>query len=459
MSWVNNDVIRMLRYNTGTDKKAFVKFKNDFDAVIFNATIVAYSGAAVADMVSVHKNQYIIDPQTHILQHSVYAIMSKKPRNGQPCIKKSVQKYLEQLPSEILDIIVNEKRPLTVEEIKGMLNELTECVHEFETKYVNQFIKKKEYSKYLEYINAGPVPRVVIAPYFMLKKDMPDEECSEVLLLNKLYMQRFLEIHREKEGTCPVAAQLVMDREILSDKKMLARICESYKELDFEYFFIWINDFSSWDCSREEKQHFCKLLCMLNEIGKKPVMSYGGYDSIFLCNHEVKPRLYGAAQSVGYGEARAITPVGGGLPVNKYYFRPLHKRLRFDEALNILIDTGYFDSVKGNDEHATDYYRDICDCKQCHEVIQNNIDNFNIYNESVPYIVKARFGNITRNRPTPEASLVAAFHFLYCKQKEWQDVGNYSLSELRNMLIADYETFGTEHQCENIKEWCEIFAG
>lgn len=28
--------------------------------------------------------QYIIDSQTHILQHSVYAIMSKKPRNGQP---------------------------------------------------------------------------------------------------------------------------------------------------------------------------------------------------------------------------------------------------------------------------------------------------------------------------------------------------------------------------------------
>lgn len=48
-----DDVIRMLRYNTGMDKKAFVKFKNDFDAVIviFNATIVAYSGAAVADLV------------------------------------------------------------------------------------------------------------------------------------------------------------------------------------------------------------------------------------------------------------------------------------------------------------------------------------------------------------------------------------------------------------------------
>ena len=456
---MNSDVIRMLRYNTGTDKKAFVKFKNDFDAVIFNATIVAYSGAAVADLVSVHKNQYIIDPQTHILQHSVHAIMSKKPRNGQPCIKKSVQKYLEQLPPGILDIIANEKRPLSVDEIRGMLDDLSESVYEFETKYVDRFIEKKEYSKYLKYINAGPAPRVVIAPYFMLKKEMSDEECHEVFLLNKLYMRRFLEIHRENGENCPAAAQLVLDKEVLTDEKLLEWICESYKELDFEYFFIWINDFSSWDCSREEKICFYKLLCVLNEIGKKPVMSYGGYDSIFLCNEEVKPRLYGAAQSVGYGEARTITPVGGGLPVNKYYFRPLHKRLRFDEALNILIDTGYFDPAKGNDEHALDYYRNICDCEQCHEVIQNDIDNFNIYNESVPYIVKARFGNITRNRPTQEASLVAAFHFLYSKQKECRSLKTPNQSKKKDMLTADYETFGTEHQYENIKEWCEIFAG
>ena len=89
---MKSDVIKMLRYNTGTDKKAFVKFKNDFDAVIFNATIVAYSGGSVADLVSVHKNQYIIDPHTHILQHSIHAIM-KRSRNGKIGIKKSVQKY------------------------------------------------------------------------------------------------------------------------------------------------------------------------------------------------------------------------------------------------------------------------------------------------------------------------------------------------------------------------------
>ena len=68
------EVLRILRYNTGTDKKAFVQFKHNFDAVIFNATIVAYSGSSVAGLVSMHKRKYIIDPQTHIFQQDISAI-------------------------------------------------------------------------------------------------------------------------------------------------------------------------------------------------------------------------------------------------------------------------------------------------------------------------------------------------------------------------------------------------
>ena len=65
--------LKILRYNTGTDKKAFVQFKDFFDAAIFNATIVAYSGASVADLISMHSRRYIIDPQTHIFQQELSA--------------------------------------------------------------------------------------------------------------------------------------------------------------------------------------------------------------------------------------------------------------------------------------------------------------------------------------------------------------------------------------------------
>ena len=137
-----NQPIKMLRYNTGTDKKAFVQFKKNFDAAIFNATIVAYSGASVADLISMHAHKYIIDPQTHIFQQDIAAITSDA-KNPQKPIKKSVQKYLEQLPNALTKITVEEKRPLTPTEIEAHINELVDAVYNFETKFVFQYIQKK----------------------------------------------------------------------------------------------------------------------------------------------------------------------------------------------------------------------------------------------------------------------------------------------------------------------------
>lgn len=87
--------------------------------------------------------------------------------------------------------------------------------------------------------------------------------------------------------------------------------------------------------------------------------------------------MYGVAQSVGYGENRAVTPVGGGLPVNKYYFYPIHDRLKMSDASGILRSKGFFSM---DQQKACDlFYSTICDCKQCKEIIRNNINNFNRY--------------------------------------------------------------------------------
>lgn len=80
--------LKILRYNTGTDKKAFVQFKDFFDAAIFNATIVAYSGASVADLISMHSRRYIIDPQTHIFQQELSAYTTENKKNSHSGNKK-----------------------------------------------------------------------------------------------------------------------------------------------------------------------------------------------------------------------------------------------------------------------------------------------------------------------------------------------------------------------------------
>ena len=128
------DVLKLLRYNTGNDKKAFVEFKDEFDAVIFNASIVAYSGASIADIVSIHMNRYIIDPQTYILQHDASAFLSNKGK-----IKASVLKYLDELPTQIRNAIVEERRSLDLADIDSSLDELVDSVHDFQVKYIAKF--------------------------------------------------------------------------------------------------------------------------------------------------------------------------------------------------------------------------------------------------------------------------------------------------------------------------------
>ena len=452
-----NDIIKMLRYNTGTDKKAFIEFKNYFDAVIFNATIVAYSGSAVADLVSVYKNQYIIDPQTHIMQHSIDAVMSKSKNNESGSIKKSVNQYLEQMPNKILEIMETEQRNLEYTEICSIIDELVEKVYIFETEYVSKYVKKKEYDKYLEYANIKISPRLLIAPYFMLKKDM-DKACRDnYLKLNVECLKKFI-VYNNEHKKKPIAAQLVMDSHLLNDREVIDNLVKIYNIDGFEYIFIWIDDFSPWNASMTKKETFVSLIEGLNKIGKKPLMAYGGYDSILLCHSESKARMYGVAQSVGYGEKRAITPVGGGLPVNKYYFGPLHKRIKLDEAFNILIDNGYLDSNRSGAERANDFYRKICHCPQCKAIIKDNIDNFASYNESIPYLVKGRYGDINRNRPTSDANFIAARHFLYYKCREWKELNQKTIKELIEELILNYKQYGDKNSQKEIGEWCDLIG-
>lgn len=426
------DVLKLLRYNTGNDKKAFVEFKDDFDAVIFNASIVAYSGASIADIISVHMNRYIIDPQTYILQHDASAFLSNKGT-----IKASVMKYLEELPQLIRSIIAEQRRALTLNDISLVLDDLVDSVYGFQINYITKFLQGKDYNKYLEFFreeeNAteGYAPKVIIAPYFRLKREYGDSEAKSWLYLNNQALTKFVAKYSNKGF--PIAAQLLLDKKALCSLDA-ETICETYNVSGYEYIFIWVDDFSPLSSRPEEQRSFKQLLDVLNSIGKKPIMAYGGYDSILLCHEELSSRLYGVAQSVGYGESRNITPVGGGLPVNKYYFYPTHQRMTFGDVTSILSAQRFFVGDKAI--AAQRFYEEVCDCPQCQAIIRNNIDNFNLYNDSVPYSWK---GDIKRNRPTTEASFHAARHFMCCKKKEWETIESKSIHECVEQFAKDVE--------------------
>nr|MBQ4457049.1 hypothetical protein [Clostridia bacterium] len=442
-----SDCLKLLRYNTGTDKKVLIKFKDKFSAVIFNATIVAYSKSAVADLVAVHKNQYIIDPQTHIYQQDIKNVQSVD-KNGNIAVKKSVDKYLSELPLVLKTHFYQKGGNLSAKDINDAVDELVDKVYFFDSHYVDSYIKTKEYDKYLKFAKIGPSPAVVIAPYFMLKSTFSENEINEWLELNSLCAQRFIEKNADKYKS---GIQIVMDKGVLSNSVIINKIKKCYEHISADYAFIWIDEFSLFDATPLQQKQFRLLLEALTEIGIKPVMAYGGYDAILLCNKDLPYRMYGVAQSVGYGEARAVTPVGGGLPVNKYYFYPLHLRMNLSEVTSILMRQGFFsmDPKEASDR----FYNEICSCEQCKATIGQNIHMFDRFNESSDYLMR---NGIRRNRPTNDASIIAAMHFLYSKTREWAAVEEKSFDVLTKELKDGYNKY-LPAQVDKIASWYSTY--
>jgi hypothetical protein len=182
-------------------------------------------------------------------------------------------------------------------------------------------------------------------------------------------------------------------------------------------------------------------------------MAFGGYDSILLCHQDVRYKLYGVSQAIGYGETKPLNPIGGGLPINKYYFLPLHQRLKFYDFALILQRQKFFSLDRSKKEHAKDFYSYICDCEQCHDVVKDNIDNINEYNESVPFFIK---GSIKRNRPTNDASYISNKHFINCKIREWRSIKEKAFIDIIGELKDNYKKYSFE-EYEFIKQWCDIY--
>lgn len=456
------EIYKLIRYNTGTDKKLFKEFAADYDAVLLNATIAAYSGSAMADLVSIYKDKYIIDPQTYILQQNVATLASPTSKKGG--MKKSIEKYLENLPAVFKESLwQNGSIPLTT--IENNLDDLVNSVGEFQLNYINSFMQKKEYNKYLDFIietgeksKMDPQPKLLIAPYFMIKDSYSIEDVSKWMELNRQALLQFISLYDNTDF--PIAGQLVIEKNILTKlcDNNLSVILKAYSELDFCNLFIWVDDFSPIESDSKCSKAFSILLKELNRIGKNPIMAYGGFDSIILCHENSSTKLYGVAQSVGYGEKRQITPVGGGLPINKYYFPPTHQRLKFDDVTSILATKGYIDYSRSKKERAKEFYKNICDCPQCKQNIGDDIDGFLRYNDSIPFAMR---NGIHRNRPTQEALDESARHFLYCKKREWGSLNNYEFKDLVDMYKKGMSLYGYCYDRDlysRLLNWIENYA-
>ena len=70
-----------------------------------------------------------------------------------------------------------------------------------------------------------------------------------------------------------------------------------------------------------------------------------------------------------FGEYRPVVPVGGGIPISRYYVPLLHSRVRYNDATQMFAAKSWLDEVSG-------FLTNVCDCAVCADTLDNDIENF-----------------------------------------------------------------------------------
>lgn len=435
------DAIHILRYGTVADQKDILVSKSRFDYLAINANMVAHMGGTLGRYICQElRKPYFIDPITYAFQRKIDLLHAKpkkgevKSSSGNP-FKKSILKLVENYHT--FDAVIKQDFPITVEHMENSRTQrqLCEEVMDFQLHGLTVSLEKDEMMDYLQYesdmetqnILKSLKPVWIVAPYFYL--DAGDETWLSINIdLCKIMCQ----LKKEKAIEQPIMAQLLLSREVLTSKEALTKIVERYSKLPCDGYLIWIDDFDEMQSREEELKGMLQLLKGLYE--KPKYNMYGGFFSILLTSGEIG-LLDGVSHGLEYGENRGAFPFGGGIPSSKYYFLPLHERLHFQEAFRLLEHIQIINSSVSNWGNPARYFREVCRCPKCRELLNEGMIGFNRYQSREFYEVHYKTHTSNRIKAGKETKENCRAHYLACKQMEFHMVKKRKL----NTLLWDME--------------------
>lgn len=430
------DAIHILRYGTVADQKDILASKQCFDYLAINANMVAHRGSTLARyMCQELRKPYFIDPITYAFQRKIHLLHAKPNKeevgnDSERPFKESILKLVENY--QTFDMVIKQNRSIEAQcmEKVSTQRELCEEVMEFQLHGLTTALEKDEMMDYLQYesdmkaqsILKSLEPVWIVAPYFYL--DVDDETW---LTINISLCEIMCQLKIEKKIEQPIMAQLLLSKEVLTSKEALRKIVERYSQLPCDGYLIWVDDFEEIQSRQEE---LYGLLQLLKGLAEKPKYNmYGGFFSILLTSKEIG-LLEGVSHGLEYGEARKAFPFGGGIPSSKYYFLPLHERLHFQESFRLLERIQIINSLESNWGEPTRYFREICGCPKCKELLKEGMIGFNRYQSREFYEVHYKTHTSNRIKAGKETKENCRAHYLACKQMEFYVVKKKKLDEL-----------------------------
>jgi len=435
------DKNHFLRYGTAAEQKYMREYQHTYDGIAINGTILAHIPKAISAFMHKDVNKkFFVDPMTHSFQHELDKI--KNPKGE---IKSSIKKLIGAY-GEPINIILDKNRPIKNRDFNPKnKSSFVENVLLFQYQHITSNIDE-EYRDYIEYDpTLRREPYFLIAPYFYLKQNSLNDWLDlNIELLNIAIDKK--KTFKDKD----VYAQMVIDKRLLLNENKIDDLIRRYSIADG--LLYWIDGLDETEANEDELKGIRNLVSKYTKQNpaKCIISLYGGYFSELL----LKDGLKGIVHGLEYGETRDVVPVGGGIPLSKYYLPALKKRIPAAMMLSLLkflkIDTPQI------------FHDEICKCKICKKVVVSDINDFNNFIRSKPEPTTIRF-NSGRVRqiyyPERESKELCLFHYLEIKNAEIKGIRREKKEDLikdLNKSFKKYIKYFSEDEIDYLKLWAKV---
>jgi len=423
-----------IRYGVPKDQKYIVEYRDSLDGVVINANMIAHIPNAIAGFLAERATDkpFFIDPLTHAFQHKLDKILSVNHETGKSSIKSSLKKLRDRY-GEPIKTVLNDKDPRSVTPDDFSENKakvFCKSVLKFQKTHLNEMLKERDSYEYLKFLKRKSIvlePIFLVAPYFYMSSLTFDDW----LPLNLKFIKFAKESAKKNFPKDDIFAEIVIDKEVLNDKERYDDLVKKYTAVNPDGYLIWIDDFDTTQVGEKLLDNFVNFIKGLRAQGSPVINLYGDYFSVLLT--KLRSGLTGIVHGPEYGESRSVVPVGGGIPLAKYYFLPLHKRMSYDEVANILLNKNIF---KKNDVKW--FYSKVCGCKICKETLKKDMNNFKFFGRSKPVRLRP---TIVRYYPLEETKDKCLKHYLEVKAKEFEEIRQNSLKDALKKLGGAFNEY------------------
>jgi len=415
-----------------------------YKGVIINANMVAHAPDGLAAFLLERTNLvYLIDPLTHAFQHNPSFVLGP---NGEA--KSSIQTLAEEYDpdGQHLKQLVG-KKPLLPRHLSDdqILRAFVEQCLRFQRRELLEAMRDADAAKYVLFDAPNLSPHAVIAPYFYL---------TEGTFADWLELEvKCCKIARDLAPNERLYAGVVISRGLLGDATKREQVVNALLSTPVDGFVIWVDDFDEQQSGESELAEFLRFATALRKDDTRDVLNlHGGYFSILAAGNAGAGALTGVTHAPEFGEYRAVVPVGGGIPMARYYIPELHARVRFREALRLFQLMGWL-----ND--AATFHANVCDCKVCVDTLNGDPANFVLFGRGNVKEVRRGTGLVRIDYPSGETKTRCLQHYLQRKKREYSASATASRADLLAELqrgYARYEDYLGDGVAY-LRSWIDVF--